>query len=80
MGWDGVGQLAEVEGRMNADQLVNILETHLLSNMEECGIPTMNLIFQQDNNTKNTQRGQNLDEGSCYHSSELASTISRPQL
>jgi hypothetical protein len=29
MGWDGVGRLEEVEGRMNADQYVEILEQNL---------------------------------------------------
>src|SRR6266699_1761504 len=30
MGWEGVGHLAEVEGRMDADQYVDILDNHLL--------------------------------------------------
>src|SRR5229473_8508669 len=38
MGWEGVGQLAEVEGRMNADQYVAILEDHLVPSIEESGI------------------------------------------
>ena len=46
MGWDGVGQLAEVEGRVNADQYVDILENHLLRSVEECGIPAKDLILQ----------------------------------
>jgi transposase len=54
MGWDGVGQLAEVEGRMNADQYVDILENNLLPSMEECEIPAEDLIFQQDNDPKHT--------------------------
>ena len=29
MGWNGVGMLAEVEGRMDASQYVNILEGNL---------------------------------------------------
>jgi len=54
MGWNGVGQLAEVEGRMNADQYVDILKNHLLPSMEESGISLEDLIFQQDNDPKHT--------------------------
>ena len=46
MGWDSVGQLTEVKAGMNANQYVDILENHLLSSMEECGIPEKDLIFQ----------------------------------
>ena len=46
MGWDGVGQLAKVEGKMNAGQHVDILENYLLSSMEECGIAAKDLILQ----------------------------------
>ena len=56
MGWEGVGQLAEVEGRMDADQYVENLEHHLLPSMEETGISMENLIFEQDNDPKHTCR------------------------
>jgi transposase len=56
MGWNGVGQLAEVEGRMNANQYVDILQNHLLPSMEESGITPEDLIFQQDNKPKHTSR------------------------
>ena len=56
MGWNGVGHLAEVEGRMNADQYVAILEEHMLSSLEESGIPEEEVIFQQDNNPKHTSK------------------------
>ena len=39
MGWDGVGELAEVEGRMNADRYVDILENHLLSRISKIKEP-----------------------------------------
>src|SRR5258705_13089219 len=38
MGWSRVGILAEVEGRMDAEQYVAILNDHLLPSMEESGI------------------------------------------
>jgi hypothetical protein len=56
MGWNGVGQLAEIEGRMNADQYVSILEDHMLPSLEESGIPGEEVIFQQDNDPKHTSK------------------------
>lgn len=56
MGWNGVGELAEVEGRMNADQYVDILDNHLLPSLEDSGIPAEDRIFQQDNDPKHTSR------------------------
>ena len=46
MGWNGVGILAEVEGRMDAEQYVSILEDNLLPSMENSGIPEESIIFQ----------------------------------
>ena len=56
MGWNGVGQLAEIEERMNADQYVSILEDHMLLSLEESGIPVEEVIFQQDNDPKHTSK------------------------
>ena len=56
MGWNGVGQLAEVEGTMDADQYVSILEDHMLPSLQESGIPLERLIFQQDNDPKHTSK------------------------
>jgi len=56
MGWNGLGHLAEVEGRMNADQYVAILEGHLLPSLEESGIDEEEVIFQQDNDPKHTSK------------------------
>ena len=46
MGTLTVGQLAEIEGKMDADQFVSILEDHLLPSLEESGIPEEQVIFQ----------------------------------
>ena len=54
--WEGVGRLAEVEGRMDAQQYVDILKDNLLPTMEESNIPLENLIFQQDNDPKHTSK------------------------
>ena len=56
MGWNGVGHLAEVEGRMDADQYVSILEDHMLPSLEESGISEEEVIFQQDNDPKHTSK------------------------
>src|SRR5216684_1114324 len=56
MGWEGVGQLAEVEGRMDADQYVAILEDHLVPSIEESGIFEEEAIFQQDKDPKHTSK------------------------
>src|SRR6266568_3899483 len=56
MGWNGVGELAEVEGRMDADQYVDILDNHLLPSIEESGIADGECVFQQDNDPKHTSR------------------------
>ncbi len=54
MGWEGVGYVAEVEGRMDANQYVDILENNLLPSMEESGVPLEDVIFQQDGDSKHT--------------------------
>lgn len=56
IGWNGVGVLSEVEGRMDAEQYVTILEQGLLESIEESGIPEGDVIFQQDNDPKHTSR------------------------
>ena len=58
MGWNGLGILAEVEGRMDAEQYVSILEDDLLSSMEDSEIPEES--FQQDIDPKHSsKRAQN---------------------
>jgi hypothetical protein len=60
MGRNGVGILAEVEGRMDAKQYVSILEDNLLPSMENSGIPEESIIFQYNNDPKHSsKRAQN---------------------
>ena len=56
MGWNGVGMLTEVEGRMDAKQYVEIMDQHLLQSMEDLGIPLEKAILQQDNDPKHTSK------------------------
>ena len=56
LGWEGVGRLADVKGKMNAEQYVDIMENNLLPNMEESGISLQDVIFQQDNDPKHTSK------------------------
>ena len=56
MGWDEIGRLAEVEGKMNADQYVSILEDNLLPSLEESGFSAKDVIFQQDNDPKHISK------------------------
>ena len=56
MGWNGVGILCEVEGKMDAKQYCSILEDGLLKSIQKLGIPEENVIFQQDNDPKHTSK------------------------
>ena len=51
MGWEGVGRLTEVEGEINADQYVSILEDNLLPSLEESGFFAENVTFQHSQHT-----------------------------
>ena len=56
MGWNGVGNMAEVEGRMNSEQYVSILKENLLESLENLAIDPEVTIFQQDNDPKHKSR------------------------
>nr|PNR62115.1 hypothetical protein PHYPA_000539 [Physcomitrium patens] len=48
--------MAEVEGRMDAKQFVEISEKNLLPSIEEFGIFEKEVIFQQDKNPKHNSK------------------------
>ena len=52
MGWNGVGILVEMDGWMDAEQYVSILEDKLLPRMENFALSKESIIFQWDNNPK----------------------------
>jgi transposase len=56
MGWEGVGILSEVEGRMDAKQYVDILKGGLDRSIEKLGMEKEETIFQQDNDPKHTSK------------------------
>ncbi|KAL0959467.1 hypothetical protein HGRIS_014964 [Hohenbuehelia grisea] len=56
MSWDGVGRMVEVEGKMNAQQYVDILTCGYLPSLEDWGVSVEKSIFQQDNDPKHTSK------------------------
>lgn len=54
MGWEGVGMVVEVQGRMNAQQFCEILETGLAESFEKLGMEGGESYFQQDLDPKHT--------------------------
>lgn len=56
MGWNGVGKLIEVEGRMDAEQYCEILEDGLVESFETLEMEEGERYFQQDNDPKHTSK------------------------
>jgi hypothetical protein len=49
MTWDGVGNVCKIDGRMDGNLYVSILEDELQRTMEYYGKTINDLIFQSDN-------------------------------
>ena len=56
MGWNGVGKLVEVQGKMDATQFCEILEEGLVESFEKLEMDEDERIFQQDNDPKHTSK------------------------
>jgi hypothetical protein len=56
MGWDGVGYATRIEGKMDADLYVSIMEDELQDSLHYYGKTPADIIFQQDNDPKHTSK------------------------
>ena len=52
--WDGVGYACRIDGRMDGDLYIKILEEDLQASLNYYGKSTGGVIFQQDNDSKHT--------------------------
>ena len=56
MGWDGVGHACRIEGTMDADLYVSILEDELQQSLEYWEKEVEDVVFQQANDPKHTSK------------------------
>ena len=56
MSWDGVGYACKIDGNMDANLYVSILDEELMNSLEHWGKTVEDVVFQQDNNSKHTSR------------------------
>jgi hypothetical protein len=56
MGWNGVGKLIEIEGKIDAEQYCEILEEGLVESFETLEMEEGEHYFQQDNDFKHTSK------------------------
>ena len=54
--WEGVGYASKIDGRMDADLYVSILEDELQQTLEFYDKNSEDVIFQQDNNPKHKSK------------------------
>ena len=55
-GWDGVGYATKIDGRMDAELYVSILEDELQNSLDWWGKTIPDIEFQQDNDLKHTSK------------------------
>lgn len=63
--WGGVGQLVKIDGIMNADVYIDILNENLEVSLIQTGLEN-NFIFQQDNDPKHTAKKTKQFLTSCH--------------
>ena len=52
--WEGPGYAVKIDGRMDGDLYIKILDEDLASSLDYYGKTPSDIIFQQDNNPKHT--------------------------
>src|SRR5260370_33920037 len=55
-GWDGVGYACKIDGNMDANLYVSILEDELQNSLQYWGKTPEEVVFQQDNDPKHTSK------------------------
>jgi hypothetical protein len=80
MFWEGCGYACQIEGKMDADLYVGILEDNLEDNLEYYGKERGDFTFQQDNDPKHkSKKAQTWFKDNniltCYHGQDRHLTV-----
>jgi len=75
MGWNGVGKLVEVVGKMDAEQYCEILDEGVVESFEKLRMKEGERVFQQDNDPKHTSKRAE----SWFEDNEIEKLVWPPQ-
>ena len=79
MFWEGPGNATKIDGRMNADPFVSILDDELQESIKYCKKKPSDVLFQQDNDPKHKSKKAEMAPRQWIRSYGVAPTISRPR-